>query len=278
MFRDSLQLLALNLMPQRTISRIVGRFARSPLSKPIIPIYIKRFDIDMSQAEKTADDFATLTDFFIRRLKPGLRPIATGAKTVVSPVDGKVSAMGKITAGRLWQVKGVTYSLRELLNGDDAMTQRYQEGDFITIYLSPQDYHRIHMPLGGKLVKASYIAGSLFPVNPFAVRAVSNLFSRNERLITYAETQAGMMALIKVGATIVGSVKVVYGDMTTNIKEKSYSRDLTPPPRLAKGDEVGRFEFGSTVILLFEKNRVKLRHFKTDEVVLLGQPIGEMVS
>jgi phosphatidylserine decarboxylase len=134
------------------------------------------------------------------------------------------------------------------------------------------------MPLGGRLVKASYIAGSLFPVNPFAVRAVSNLFSRNERLITYAETQAGLLAIIKVGATIVGSVKVVYGDMTTNVKEKSYSRELNPPPRLAKGDEVGRFEFGSTVILLFEKNKVRLRQFKTDEVVLLGQPIGDVVA
>lgn len=278
MFRDSLQLLAMNLLPQNALSRAVGKLARTNLSKSVIPIYIKHFDIDMSQAEKSADQFDSLTDFFIRRLKPGLRPIATGAKTVVSPVDGKVSAMGKISSGRLWQVKGVTYSLHELLNGDDAMTKLYQDGDFMTIYLSPQDYHRIHMPLGGKLVRASYIAGSLFPVNPFAVRAVTNLFSRNERLITYAETQAGLMALIKVGATIVGSVKVVYGDMTTNIKEKSYSRELTPPPRLAKGDEVGRFEFGSTVILLFEKNRVKLRHFSADEKVLLGQPIGEMVS
>jgi phosphatidylserine decarboxylase len=171
------------------------------------------------------------------------------------------------------------YSLLDLVNGDREMAERYQDGEFVTIYLSPQDYHRIHMPVGGKLVSASYIPGSLFPVNPFAVRNVSNLFARNERLITYAESQAGLVGIIKVGATIVGSVKVVYGDMTTNVPPRRAKKVPIPQgPRLAKGDELARFEFGSTVILLFEKGRAKLRKFKQDEVVLLGQKIGEVTK
>jgi phosphatidylserine decarboxylase len=277
MFKDSLQLLALNFLPQHLVSRAVGRFAHSPLSKSIIPVLIKRFAIDASQAEKPLDAYETLNEFFTRRLKPGLRPIQGGAKDVVSPVDGRVSAHGKILKGKLWQVKGKTYSLADLLNGDKAMVERFTDGEFVTIYLSPQDYHRIHMPLGGKLVAASYVPGALFPVNDFAVRNVSNLFARNERLITYAETPAGLMALLKVGATMVGSVKVVYGDLTTNVGAKRRSMKLDPTPRLAKGDEVGRFEFGSTVVLLFEKERVKLRAFKPDEKVLLGQEIGKVL-
>ena len=278
MFKDSLQLLALNLLPQHLVSRAAGKFASSPLSKSLIPVLVKRFDIDVTQAEKPVESYETLNDFFTRRLKPGLRPIGGGARDVVSPVDGKVSAAGKISSGRLWQVKGVTYSLSDLLNGDREMVERFTDGEFITIYLSPQDYHRIHMPIGGRLVAASYVPGSLFPVNPFAVRHVTNLFARNERLITYAETQAGLMALLKVGATMVGSVKVVYGDMTTNVGGKRETRKLTPSPRLAKGDELGRFEFGSTVVVLFEKGRVKLRKFAADEKLLLGQVIGQVAA
>ncbi len=279
MFKDSLQLLALNVLPQRALSRTVGRLARSPASRVAIPWYANHFKIDLDQAEKPLEQYQTLVEFFTRRLKQGLRPIAPGAGVVVSPVDGRVSASGKITRGRLWQVKGREYSLLDLVGGDREAAERYLDGEFVTIYLSPQDYHRIHVPLGGRIVSATYVPGALFPVNPFAVRNVSNLFARNERLITYLETSAGLVGLVKVGATIVGSVRVVYGDFTTNVAGgRPYSKDIDFPRRLAKGDEIGRFEFGSTVILLFEKGRVKLDRFQTDQVVKLGEAIGEVVA
>lgn len=279
MFKDTLQLLALNLLPQHAVSRAAGAFAASAASKAIIPLFIRHFAIDASQAEKPVAEYGSLNEFFTRRLKAGARPIAGDAKVIVSPVDGRVSAAGKIERSRLWQVKGMSYTLSDLLNGDRDMVERFADGEFATIYLSPQDYHRIHMPLGGKLTAASYVPGSLFPVNPFAVHNVTNLFARNERLITYAETQAGLVAVIKVGATMVGSVKVVYGDFTTNAwRRRPYTRPLSPSPRLAKGDELGRFEFGSTVIVLFEKDRARLRKFKADEVVRLGQAIGDVTA
>lgn len=279
MFKDTLQLLALNLLPQHAVSRAAGAFAQSAASKAIVPAFARHFNIDVTEAEKPLAEYGSLNEFFTRRLKAGARPIAGDAKTIVSPVDGKVSAAGKIHKGRLYQVKGMDYTLFDLLNGDAEMTERFTDGEFATIYLSPQDYHRIHMPLGGKLTAASYVPGSLFPVNPFAVHNVTNLFARNERIITYAETQAGMVAVIKVGATIVGSVKVVYGDYTTNgWWRKGYTRELSPSPRLAKGDELGRFEFGSTVIVLFEKGKADIRKFKPDEVVRLGQAIGNVAK
>lgn len=279
MFKDTLQLLALNLLPQHAVSRAAGAFAQSAASKAIIPAFAKHFDINVSEAEKPLAEYGSLNEFFTRRLKSGARPIAGDAKTIVSPVDGKVAAAGKIHKGRLYQVKGMDYTLFDLLNGDAEMTERFTDGEFATIYLSPQDYHRIHMPIGGKLTSTSYVPGSLFPVNPFAVHNVTNLFARNERIITYAETQAGLVAVIKVGATIVGSVKVVYGDYTTNAwRRKGYTRELSPSPRLAKGDELGRFEFGSTVIVLFEKGKADIRKFKPDEVVRLGQAIGNVAK
>ncbi len=275
MFLDSLQLLGLNLLPQRTVSRLVGSFAHSPASKHLIPFFAKKFDIDVTQAERPLEDYATLNEFFTRRLKPELRPIDSAADSIVSPVDGRVSASGKIKAGRLWQIKGIDYSLLDLVNGDREKAERFTDGEFVTIYLSPQDYHRIHMPLGGRLVEVSYIPGALFPVNPFAVRTVTSLFARNERLITYADTKAGMMGVVKVGATMVGSVKVVYGDDATNLRHaKPYRRELETAPRLAKGDELGRFEFGSTVIVLFEKGRVDMRKFRMDTPLKLGEKIG----
>lgn len=277
MFRDSLQLLALNLLPQHAISRVVGAFARSPMSRAAIPFFAKRFCIDLTQAEKPVERYANLTEFFTRRLKPGLRPIDPDPKSIVSPCDGRVSAAGRIEHDMLWQVKGMRYSLADLLGADTDKVRKFEDGQFVTIYLSPQDYHRIHMPVGGRLVEVAYFPGSLFPVNPFAVRTVTRLFARNERLITYAETQAGLVAIIKVGAMLVGSIRVVYGDYATNTQRARPVRESIPgSPRLAKGDELGRFEFGSTVILLFEPNKAELMDFENHAPLHMGQAIGRL--
>ena len=278
---DRLQFALMNLIPKNTISRIAGGFAKSGISRAVIPAYVKKFNIDVDAAEKAVEEYPSLVEFFVRRLKPGLRPVDEMLTSVVSPVDGKVSQMGPIREGQLVQAKGVTYTVAELLGGDTERARRYEGGQFLTVYLSPTDYHRIHTPLAGRVKAYTYVPGTLWPVNPFGVRAVQGLFAKNERLITYFDTEAGEVALVKVGATIVGSVKVEYDEKAgTNIRGgRLEHRDLTDGPFYGKGAEIGRFEFGSTIILLFEPGRVELDARLTPEtVVRMGESLGHIVE
>lgn len=278
--KDRLQLALIQLIPKNTLSRLVGYFASSGMSRSLIPIYAKHFLINLDEAEKGLSEYPNLLEFFIRRLRPELRPIAGEADTVVSPVDGRVAAAGRIEKGSLFQAKGSYYTVQELLGGDTARAERYEGGSFLTIYLSPRDYHRIHMPLAGRVKGYTYVPGTLFPVNPFGVRTVKGLFAKNERLITYLDTQAGEVALVKVGATIVGSVRVVYDPVSTNVAGgRLEHRDLPDGPALAKGEELGRFEFGSTVILLFEQGRIELNpDLQPEKFLLMGQALGKIVN
>jgi phosphatidylserine decarboxylase len=190
---------------------------------------------------------------------PEARPIEGDESVVVSPVDGTVSQGGKIEAGTLIQAKGVTYSLDQLLSYQRAFVEKFDGGEFVTIYLSPRDYHRIHMPINGQIEASTYIPGELYPVNKTGVKRIPELFAINERVITYIRTSFGHMALIKVGATNVGSIKVVYDESIVTNPDKKLMRthkEYQPPSSLAKGEEIGRFEFGSTVILLFEPGQI----------------------
>ncbi len=277
MLIERLQLALMHILPKNTVSRITGNFTRSRLSRPFIAAFIRYFQIDPAQAELNLESYQSLTEFFVRKLKPGLRPVAKGNDVLVSPVDGAVSELGPICDGTLIQAKGVNYSVLDLLGHDLEKARKFHQGTFLTIYLSPRDYHRIHVPVAGKVVGSTYVPGTLFPVNPFGVRAVKGLFARNERLITYLNSIAGLVALVKVGATIVGSVKVNYSKTATNVPRGKLERtEYKQGPVLAKGDEVGRFEFGSTVILLFEPGRVSLS-VTSGERVLMGQEIGRIV-
>ena len=262
----------------KTISRLAGSFAQSNFSRKFIPFYASFFQIALEDAEKPLGDFKHLTDFFTRALKPGLRPIFPEPNAIVSPVDGRVSQFGEIKNGMLIQAKGVDYKLTDLLGGDTTKAERFLGGTFLTIYLSPKDYHRIHTPLAGKLTDYAYIPGSLFPVNNIGVKNVKGLFARNERIITYMDTTAGEIAVIKVGATIVGSVRVVYDtNLTTNVKGAAIGGKIKNSPVLTKGAELGHFAFGSTVILLFEAGKVKLNlDLKEQDVVRMGEKIGEV--
>ncbi|MBN2908689.1 phosphatidylserine decarboxylase [Polycladomyces sp. WAk] len=278
--KDRMLLTLLHALPKKTISRWMGRFARSPVSKRFIPYYIKRFDINLSEVEKPWEEYESLMEFFVRRLKPGARPVDPSPDTVVSPVDGTISQLGTITRDTLIQAKGLDYRLEDLLGGDRERAKQFENGTFVTIYLSPRDYHRIHAPIKGRIQGLTYIPGTLFPVNTFGVRTVRGLFVRNERLITYLTSPAlGTVAVIKVGATNVGSVKVTYDpEIVTNqprqnqLEKKSYD----PEPELEKGQELGRFEFGSTVILLFEKGKIQwCRDWRPEDPVQMGQPIAK---
>ncbi|SHE78880.1 phosphatidylserine decarboxylase [Seinonella peptonophila] len=247
------------ITPKKHLSRLVGKFARHSWSRGLIPLYIKAYRIDLEPIKKSVDQFENLLDFFIREYKPEARPLVADPQIIVSPVDGKISQAGSIEKDMLLQAKGVNYSLMELLANRMEHIERYIGGKFITIYLSPRDYHRIHMPITGAIEEFTYIPGELYPVNEWGVQFIPGLFARNERLITYIRTDnGGEVALIKVGATNVGSIRVEYDDqISTNkkgigITHKCYSN----PHKLHKGEELGRFEFGSTIILLFEPNQV----------------------
>ncbi|SDN62823.1 phosphatidylserine decarboxylase [Fictibacillus solisalsi] len=265
----------IRLLPQNAISRTAGKWGHSSFSRHIIKPYSALYKINKEEIEKPLGEYPTFTAFFTRKLKEDARPISSGIDTLVSPVDGKVAQFGTITEGALIQAKGINYTVEQLLGCTSEISDKYEGGTFLTIYLSPRDYHRIHMPLPGKLTKATYLPGRLFPVNRIGVEHVQGLFTKNERLITYADTPAGEMALVKVGAFVVGSVRVPYGEHSTNVKNgRAYSTDLPDVP-FKKGEEVGLFEFGSTVVLLFEKDHILLSDKIQPEAHLkYGEAIG----
>ncbi|MDN4525198.1 archaetidylserine decarboxylase [Fictibacillus fluitans] len=265
----------IRLLPQNAISRTAGKWGHSSFSRHIIKPYSAIYKINKDEVEKPLGEYPTFTAFFTRKLKEEARPISSGTDTLVSPVDGKVAQFGTITKGALIQAKGINYTVEQLLGCTSEISDRFEGGTFLTIYLSPRDYHRIHMPLPGKLTKATYLPGRLFPVNRIGVEHVQGLFTKNERLITYADTPAGEMALVKVGAFVVGSVRVPYGEHATNVKNgRAYSTELPYVP-FKKGEEVGLFEFGSTVVLLFEKDHILLSDkIQPDAHLKYGEAIG----
>jgi phosphatidylserine decarboxylase len=264
--------LLISLLPQKRISALAGYAGRSSLSRWYIKHYARQFNINLDEVEKPVHEYENLTEFFTRKLKEGARPVDMAEDTAVSPVDGVVSQLGKIQRGSLIQAKGINYTVADLL-GDAKAAERYHNGRFATIYLSPKDYHRIHMPLEGTVTESVYIPGRLFPVNDIGVGHVSGLFTKNERVITHAQTVAGNMALVKVGAFIVGSVKVSYSDLKRNWKQ--HVKQSFEPVHYQKGDEIGLFEFGSTVILLFEEGSFEFdSHIKEGSTVVMGQKIG----
>ena len=268
--------------PKSAFSRLMGwmasRQAPRPLLTLVIRVYVLAFGIDMRQFQKPTGGFSTFNEFFTRPLVPGARPIAKGKTELACPVDGHVSQAGPITAGQLIQAKGLKYSVEELLGGDESW-KKYEGGQFVTIYLSPKDYHRIHTPIACDVTRFAYIPGELWTVSPAGVRGVPRLFSRNERVVSFLDTDIGEMALVKVGATVVGSVRVVYHSVMTNKSGAKAQREtLVKPHPLAKGEELGRFELGSTVILLFQPGQAELVPLQPDQPLQLGEVIAHTVE
>lgn len=248
------------LLPTKSLSRLTGKIARHSLSKWLIPFYIRLFNIDMSPVKKELKEFDSLLDFFVRELHTDARPINPEVDQVVSPVDGVIVQIGDIEDGTLIQAKGITYSLAMLLENHEKYVSTFHGGKFVTVYLSPRDYHRIHMPVEGTVTESVHIPGKLYPVNEMGLNAIVGLFTRNERIISYIESHLGHVAVVKVGATNVGSIKVTY-DVSVSSNQKKrielQQKAYNPGVLLSKGAELGRFEFGSTVILLFEPNQVE---------------------
>jgi phosphatidylserine decarboxylase len=277
---DRLFISALRLLPKNALSRAAGALTRwhapAPLRLAAMKAFARRYGIDLSECPDL-EVYRTFGEFFARPLRPGLRPIAPGERVVVSPVDGAVSETGIAAGGRLVQAKGIDYSAAALL-ADDALAQRLEGGAYATIYLSPRDYHRIHFPLGGRILGWRYVPGMLWPVNPASVRTVPGLFAVNERLVTVLETPAGVCAVVAVGATVVGRVHAFYDPTvpyTNQAGGAPQRRDYETPLPVDKGQELGAFEMGSTVIVLFEPGQVRLEaRFAQGVRVRVGEPIG----
>lgn len=237
----------------------------------------------MAQAAQTTGDYRSFNTFFTRALKPGARVIADTNSYIVSPADGVISQIGRIENGRIFQAKGQDFTVTELIGGDAALAERFNGGSFATIYLSPRDYHRVHMPVTGTLHSTTYVPGQLFSVNQVTAGAVPRLFARNERLSSIFTTELGIVASVMVGAMIVAGIETVWaGPVQTHGKrliQTSFPQEgATHPPRLEAGAEMGRFMLGSTVILLFESNRVAwMPELKAGDAVQMGQALAHKI-
>lgn len=271
---------ALRLFPKEFTSRLMGQLAEKKLPRiilvPWICSYCMLFGVDMSESKKGVYGFQTFNEFFSRELAPGLRKIDASKNSVISPVDGRIMEFGRVEKHTLIQAKGKTYTLESFLE-DAESAKKFENGSFITIYLAPKNYHRIHAPTSGKITGYQYIPGSLFCVNKRSSEIVENLFSKNERLITYLESQKGLLAVVKIGACVVGKIRATYEntafDTSCNMKlKKTYSKKIP----IEKGAEIGMFEIGSTVVLLFEKGAINFDDLPRSAEIKMGQKIGTM--
>jgi len=267
------------VIPHHAISRVVYLVTRlrGPQVEPMIAWFVKKYGVDMSDAkESEIGYYQTFNEFFTRPLKQGIRPIAPGDNTLACPCDGKVSQAGPVRSGSIMQAKGRAYSALELLGGDKTMAAEFADGRFATIYLAPHDYHRMHMPLDANLVRMIHVPGRLFSVAEWTVEEIPQLFARNERLVCYFETAAGPMAMVLVGAINVSAIETVWSGQVVPPRAKKISEfDYSHTRKtIEKGDEMGRFNMGSTVILLTGKNVEWLPHIKNGQKVKMGQLIG----
>ena len=272
------------IMPQLYLTQLAGWFAQQKwgaVTHFVIKAFAKKYNVDMSEAKKeNFSDYESFNQFFIRELKDDARKINENPTALCLPADGRVSQIGHIDDDRLLQAKGHFFSLSDLLAGDEELVNTFKNGEFATIYLSPRDYHRVHMPCDATLRKMIYVPGDLFSVNPFLAEHVPNLFARNERVICVFDTAFGPMVQILVGATITASMSTVWAGVinpprTGEVKVWTYQGDNAI--KLTKGQEMGAFQLGSTVINLFPANSVILAdHLEVDVPVRMGEILATM--
>ena len=270
-------------LPTRLISFLIFKLTRieSPAFKNLfIKWFMGAFHISLAEAEhERPEAYRHFNAFFTRALKPDARPLDQDPKAILSPVDGTVSQLGRIDSDRIFQAKGRDYTVGELL-GDEGLAEPFVGGSFCTIYLAPYNYHRIHMPIGGRLKEWLLVPGRLFSVNPATARAMPKLFARNERVVTLFDTAVGPLALVLVGALNVGSMETVWAGQITPPHIRSRLGRWTPgsPVRLVRGDEMGRFNMGSTVVLLFPPGKIQWSdELGPAKTVRMGQSIGTVV-
>ena len=283
---DRLKVLPQYLLPKHALTRFAGTVAsarRGGVPTQIIRRFVARYGVDMNEAaEPDIAAYASFNDFFTRALKPGVRPLAHPNQ--VCPVDGAISQFGAIDRDQLLQAKGHRYSTTALVGGDAELAERFEHGHFATLYLSPKDYHRIHMPCAGRLLRMIYVPGALFSVNPTTARGVPGLFARNERVVCVFETDHGPLVLALVGATIVGSMATVWHGVVNpprskRLREWRYDGPDDQPIELAQGAEMGRFLLGSTVVLLMPNGALRFNPAWTPgRAIRLGEAMADWSS
>lgn len=269
--------LFLKLLPKNLTSKLMGKLADlrvpSPLLLSAIKVYSRFYKVNLNEIKLPLNRFKTFNDFFTRDLKTEARPVNDTPGSIVSPVDGSIAEFGPIKNRLLIQTKGIYYSLTDLVG--EKQTKLFEDGFFITLYLSPSDYHRIHSPVTGTVNEFSYFSGNLWPVNAIGVKNVGGLFSLNERIVTMMEGSFGRLAVVKVGATVVGRITLDYSDLKSNSDQKSQLHlPVFPPKKYKKGQEIGQFQLGSTVILLFEKGRFTPASLQNGQSIRMGEIIG----
>lgn len=248
----------LRYVPKNHLSRVIGRLVHARLPRPVARRLVRWFagtyEIDVDAAGKPLHDYPSIGHFFTRDLREGLRPIEG---EFVSPVDGTLRNFGVIANGRLEQVKGKTYTLERFLSDEDNAS-RFENGFFFNFYLSPQDYHHVHSPVGGSIVRSVHIPGKLWPVNDWSLAHIDELFSINERVVTYIDGAMGRVAVVMVGATNVGKISVAYDSFLSNVTgtKKAVTRNYSPPLPTRPGDRLGTFHMGSSVVVLLEPGRI----------------------
>jgi phosphatidylserine decarboxylase len=281
--KDRLFILSQYLLPHHLLSRLIGCAAECKISwfkNRLIGWFAQQYQVNMSEAQtEDLTAFAHFNDFFTRALKEGARPLDSTAGAVLCPADGAVSQLGKIEQGRVFQAKGHNFSVSELLGGDSERAAAFMGGEFATIYLSPKDYHRVHMPLTGTLREMVYVPGRLFSVNQTTAENVPELFARNERVVCLFDTERGPMAVVLVGAMIVASIETVWAGLITppkrTLKTFKYDEASRAPIVLEKGAELGRFKLGSTAIVLFGPEQVQWAdNLTANSAVQMGQLLG----
>ncbi|WP_419149355.1 archaetidylserine decarboxylase [Pseudoalteromonas 'SMAR'] len=283
---DKLKIAMQYALPKHAVSRLVGKLAAAEagaLTTKLIKLFIKQYNIDMSEAlHEDPAHYKSFNEFFTRPLKPGIRPLAEQQDIIAHPVDGAISQLGEVVDGQIIQAKGHDYSLQTLLGGQEEDVTPYLGGKFATIYLAPKDYHRIHMPIDGTLRKMIYVPGDLFSVNPLTAQNVPNLFARNERVVAIFDTEIGPLAMVLVGATIVASIETVWAGTVTPPAGKSVFTWTYPSSgdnaiSLKKGEEMGRFKLGSTVILAWGANQADFLDGEQPETVTrMGTPFAKI--
>lgn len=272
------------ILPKHLLSRLVGKLAAAKagaLTQFLIKRFIKAFNIDMQEAmHEEPSEYDTFNAFFTRQLKDGIRPIVEGDNILCHPVDGKISQFGDIVGDKVFQAKGHDYSLTTLLGGKPELAECFKGGKFATIYLAPRDYHRIHMPIKGKLTDTLHVPGELFSVNPLTAANVPGLFARNERVVALFDTSAGKVAMVLVGATIVASIETVWaGNITPPAgKYVQHWQHNQDDIELNKGEEMGRFKLGSTVVLCFESNKIEFEDLSAGDVTRLGEALATQIQ
>jgi phosphatidylserine decarboxylase len=272
------------LFPKQALTNFAGWVAsreRGWVTTEIIRRFVLKYDVNMGEAlDPDIASYRSFNDFFTRALKPGARPLASA--DLISPVDGAISQFGRIERDQIFQAKGHSYSTTALVGGDAALAAFYQDGSFATLYLSPRDYHRIHMPCDGQLVRMIYVPGDLFSVNPVTARGVPGLFARNERVVCAFESAHGPFVLVLVGATIVGSMATVWHGVVNPLRGKDvrtwdYPDEPTSAIRIQQGEEMGRFLLGSTVVMLFPKGPLSFNpEWVPGRSIRLGEAMADL--